>query len=132
YLVSPLTHINIALSTSWLVESSQAHVQDRHESIWGPALAYAALVIAITFVTWMLGPYVIHVLYDGRYVSAAWQLPFFCLSAGFSGSESRVTSYLKGHGMLWRGYAPPICGALTAICLSLVLAPWYGAVGAVW
>lgn len=132
YLISPLTHINIALSTSWLVESAQAHVQERRESIWLPALGYGSLVIVVTIVTWMLGPYLIHILYDGRYVTAAWQLPFFCLSAGFSGLESRFTSYLKGHGMLWRGYAPPICGAIIAICASLVLAPWYGAPGAIW
>jgi len=130
-ITNPFVQVNLALGTSWLVQASQAHVHQRRVPIGLLALSYCGVAMGLIVAGWWYADDLVQIVYDGRYLTGAWQLPCLMLTVAFNGVENMLTSSLKGRGYVKRGYVPPIGGAIVAIILGACLIPSLGSVGAI-
>ena len=130
-ITQPLGQVNLALSATWLIQASQAHVQQQRAPIWQLALPYGAVAAVLVVAGWWYGDDLVRIFYGGRYLTGAWQLPCLLLTVAFNGVENMLTSSLKGRGYIRRGYMPTLVGAVIAIILGACLVPTLGTVGAV-
>jgi hypothetical protein len=66
------------------------------------------------------------VIYSGRYVDGAWQLPLFCLSLCLASLDTIVSGSFKARGVMRFGYASQIATGVIAIAAGLILIPMQG------
>lgn len=125
---SPASQVNLALTTTWLLHA--AETQGRRV-IWPVAVGYGIVASLFVVMGWWFADDLIRFVYGGRYLDGAWQLPLLLLTVAFNGLESLLTSQLKGRGLIWRGYVPPIGGAVVSMVVAIILVPWLGIVGAI-
>ena len=129
-IANPLVHVNAAMHASWLVLFSEQN--GRKANIQTITWLYVAAITMCVLVLSIAAKPLVGFFYGGRYLEAAWQLPIFVGTIGFSGLAAMITSLFKARGGLWQGFAPNICGALVAVCVGVVAIPRFGQPGAVY
>ena len=130
-IASPMTQINTALTTTWLVQASEAHVRNQSLPVWGIVFGYSVALAILIGLVWWFDRELVQLIFGGRYLEAAWQLPCLLSTVACNGIESVLTSNLKGRGFIVRGYAPPVAGAVVAMILAWILIPQLGSSGAI-
>jgi O-antigen/teichoic acid export membrane protein len=130
-ILNPFSQINIALNTSWLVQSSEADLHNRRLPVWQVVISYGGLLMALAGLMVWWKHDLVQLVYGGRYVDAAWQLPYLMITVSCAGVECILTGNLKGRGHVWRGYTSPVVGAIVAMLLAWFLMPEFGVTGGV-
>jgi O-antigen/teichoic acid export membrane protein len=122
-LGNPLMQINMAIQTSVLVWFSRDRGNGSKRNVIGMVgahvLALAIIVpLSMHYAGWLVG-----LVYDGRYVQGAWQLPLFCAFLLLNSLDAIISNVFKATTMLWQGYTSQIVNGTIAVLLGLVLIP---------
>jgi len=129
-VANPLVQVSAAMHASWLVLFSEQR-RSKIVKIGPLILLYVVATVLCVAGSYFAADLLVRVLYGGRYLDAAWQLPIYVSSVGLYGVSAMVTSLFKARGGLWQGFAPVIIGALVAIGMAIVLIREIGQPGAV-
>jgi O-antigen/teichoic acid export membrane protein len=131
-LANPLVHVNQAMHASWLVMfSEEAHAGGR-PPVWRIAGVYAVVIAVLVGALSFVAAPLVNLVYGGRYLEGAWQLPLFVLVIGLTGIGSMITSLFKSRGNLRRGFLPQILSAIVAMGVALWMIGRYGQAGAIY
>jgi O-antigen/teichoic acid export membrane protein len=130
-LGNPLTHVLMALNTSWIVNFSMDLSRGVQPNLRRTLLPICAGAVLLVLATWLLDHRLMELAYGGLYQQIAWQLPIYFCTLTCVAVESAVSSALKAKGLM-TGYAAQIGGALVAVVASLVFIPLFGQPGAIY
>jgi O-antigen/teichoic acid export membrane protein len=126
-LANPFMQFNAVLHVTWLIRFAE---QGDRAKLFKVACAYSLGMGACVAVLAGISDWLIGVLYAGRYVTTAWQLPVLVAAIGLSGLSAMVTSLFKTRGGLWQGFLPSVVGGISAVLTAAVAVPFLGQTGA--
>lgn len=131
-LANPLVHINQAMHASWLVMFSAQANDDHRPPIWRIAGLYAMVIGVLVLILIYTSTPLIKLVYSGRYLEGAWQLPLFVTVIGLTGIAAMITSLFKSRGSLLRGFLPQVISAVVALSVAYWSIKSYGQAGAIY
>jgi O-antigen/teichoic acid export membrane protein len=131
-LANPLVHVNQAMHASWLVMFSEQAREGQKPPIWRIAGLYGAAIGGLVFILFCTARPLVNVVYGGRYLEAAWQLPLFVTVIGLTGIAAMITSLFKSRGSLLQGFLPQVVSAAVALSVAVWLIKSHGQAGAIY
>jgi O-antigen/teichoic acid export membrane protein len=122
-LGAPLLQINMALQITAIVGFSSNHTHGSKRDVWNITMVYFIGTALLLPLVYQYSMYLTHLVYGGRYLAGAWQLPLYCLSLSLCALDAIISSVFKAHHMMREGYASIIIGGVTSIILGFILIP---------
>lgn len=126
-LANPFLQANAVLHVTWLIRFAE---QGNKAKLFKLAGIYALGMAACVGLLAVIADGLIGLLYAGRYVATAWQLPALVAAIGLSGVSAMVTSLFKTRGGLWQGFLPSVIGGCAAVIGAAIAIPFFAQEGA--
>ena len=131
-LGNPWSQLLVALNASWLVSFSADFHAGRRPRVRRVLLPACGLSAFGVLTAWAGYHWLVGLVYNGRYLEAAWQVPIHWFALGCLTFESVISDLFKASGRMFRGYVPQTAGAVVAVACSLVFIPMFGQPGVIY
>jgi O-antigen/teichoic acid export membrane protein len=122
-LGAPLLQVNMALQTTAIVAFSNNHTNGSKRNIWNILVMYLLGITILLPLAYHYSGWLIGLVYGGRYVDGAWQLPLYCLSLCLGTLDAIISSVFKAQRKMRDGYSSMLIGGVASIILGSILIP---------